>query len=342
MKKVILVGLGLLVLCCVKLYFFPFQNNTDYGTYIETSKLFAGDNNAEVYGFRILKPLAPTINAFMSIFVGHEMGFYVMVIIGFLAYAFFSIRLYQVIFSDIKECAWIAWVLGITSYPMMRYGLDSYTETGAWALYVAGLYYTYLFYKAPSIRLAMINTAVFCLGFFWKEYTSINIIIFAFVSLLLIKSTWKEKLVYSTAAGSVFVVVNTVYQVLVYSYINYTYLDWFAMGAEGYKTEYTIFNFSKSMFALLMLGWAFVPTGIFCMFKEHKSYRWFVTVSIACSGLFLLWGWVSSRLYFVSAPILFGVAAYGIVRLIPHVQTRRFVVSLLVLIQVSYTVISLS
>jgi len=335
-KIILLIFLACVVFGTLKVLILPFRYNTDFHTYIETSKLLSGDDTDEIFGFRILKPLEPAITAIMSPVFGHELSFYLLVIICFGLMGIAAYYLFRELSDHSSPITWISWTILMTSYPLVKYGLDSYTETGAWFLYILGLYLTYLFYKSPSIKLALINTLIFCLGFFWKEYAAINVLIFA-ILLIASNSSWKDKIKFATLSGGLFLVINGFYQLYVYKSSGYSYLDWLNTGAEGYASEFTIFYILKSLFALLLISWIFVPIGIYKLFNVSKSLKIYLVTGFTCSLAFLLWGYVSSRLYFVAVPILVFIVGYGIVKNIKSKKIQIIITTILVITQLITT-----
>jgi 4-amino-4-deoxy-L-arabinose transferase-like glycosyltransferase len=65
-------------------------------------------------------------------------------------------------------------LLSALSYPLLRYGVDLYTETGALFFYVLSFLITLWYLKRPSVKLIIANGLVISIGFLWKEYTIVN------------------------------------------------------------------------------------------------------------------------------------------------------------------------
>jgi hypothetical protein len=228
----------------------------------------------------------------------------------FLAYEFFENR----------TAALFAALLGAVSYPMLRYGLDLYTETGAHFFYVLALFYMLRYLKAPSYTKVVTAGLVIGVGLLWKEYSAVAG--FGFGLMLLFEAVplvRKAKNLLILASTSL--LPAALVQAAVIAKYHYSYLDWYKQGGVGgFATQYTFKNLSKSLGALLGLGWFFVPTGVLQIQRENSfgtpKYN-FILFSTIATFLALGWGFVSSRLFFVMAIPFILIAVAGI-RKLPH------------------------
>lgn len=301
----------------VRVTYFPLTPTSDTTQYVQTAKYFAGEEGGVAHGNRILKPLAPLAMMLFSPLVGehypYEIALGTLSIIGYLALAP-AIYFLLFLFLKTREEAFIGSLLYLGAYPLLLYGLDLYTETFAWLFHVAGLYYAVRYYFGPqTLRPLLLSTTLTTVGFLWKEYTVLSgIALVAFV--LLAHTPWRIKLAHLSASAALALPVLIGWQVYVYLTHDYTYLQWLITGhgEPDATSQYSLLYIAKSMFALLLLGWLWVVPGMLKWRTFSKEERIAGVVLALTSCGFLAWGYVSSRLYFVLAPVLVILAAHGL------------------------------
>jgi len=285
--------------------------NGDYDGYLETAQLFRGAPNATILPGRILKPLNPLIVAAEENILTPETAFLTQVVVFyflFLIACYFFGRAFG--FAK-KESVLLTLVLG-ASYPVLKYGVDLYTETGALFFYISSLALTLWYMRAPSKRLVFVNALVLTIGFLWKEYSAVSVLIFGLAILFHPGLSRRIKFEDLAILGSIFFVVNFAWQVVVYFQYHYSYLSWYqTAGASGFKSQFTIKNIVKSVGALLGLAWLLVPFGMLHFKNLAEWQKRFLILTIPVSFVAFLWGNVSSRLFFVMAPAfaLFAILA---------------------------------
>lgn len=100
----------------------------------------------------------------------------------------------------------------------------------------------------------------------------------------------------------------------VYHQYDYSYLDWYRQGTvvSDEVSQYNIFYISKSLFALFMAGWLFVFLGLRKWKTFSKDQKFIIGSMVIPSFGFFLWGFVSSRLYYILAVLLAVFAAKGV------------------------------
>jgi len=207
--------------------------------------------------------------------------------------------------------------LFMLSYPMLRYGLDAYTETGALFFYMAGLIELWWFLRWPNWR-PLVATLIACtLGFFWKEYAILPVLMMQIAILVhpLLKGQWKKKITYLVIFDGVFLVVNLAWQAFVYFHFHYNYLDWYTNGgANHFATNWSIFLVLKSLFALLIAGWFLVPFGFAEVKRMPQNLMLLFWLILLLPLISLGWGAVSSRLFYVLMPAFTTLCILGMWR----------------------------
>lgn len=306
----------ILLLCILavafKLTYLGLTPNSDYTSYIGTAQLFSG-LPAHAYPQRILKPLGPAVVAAIAPLAGFPTAFLFEVILFYLAFALVLYWLAFEFFED-RWLAFISALLGALSYPILRYGVDLYTETGAQFFYVLSLVLTLLYLKSPSRKWLIWNALAIGIGFLWKEYSVVAGLIFGFV-LLFEQRVWRAKLGNLALLGAIALTPTILVQIWVYFAYHYTYLDWYLQGgASGFASQFTFGNLTKSIAALLGLAWVLVPFGFMRIPALAESHRRFLYAALPVPFICLLWGFVSSRLFYVMAPAFILLAVYGMAR----------------------------
>ncbi|MCC7522720.1 glycosyltransferase family 39 protein [Candidatus Uhrbacteria bacterium] len=313
MKKIIaLVFVALAAF--LKLRFVPFQISADYYTYLQTADLFAGLPVEQMYGFRILKPLTSYGLLWVSSLTGsYESAFWWIMMVGFVACLPVAYSIGKHFFG--KEKSGIVYMLWIMlSYPMLKYGLEMATDSVAWLFYFLSTLFLVLYWiqkKESALWIAMVWIT---LGFFWKEYVVVSLIALHVLVLLDRKRPLIDSIVLLAKLDALFVIPHAVWQVYVFQTYGYTYFDWYFVQDRPYR-EWTPYHYGKSLFALLMLGWAFVFVGL----KQWKQFGYekllLAAVLVFAASFCFIWGWPSSRLFFVLTPPLALVGVYGFERI---------------------------
>lgn len=330
MRYLLALGLCLALVACFRFSYVPLTPNSDYTSYVSTAQYFSGIPSAEVYPQRILKPLGPLGVAVLELAATPQTAFIIEVLIF---YFLFGGALYFLAFEFFQDrrAALIAALLGTVSYPMMRYGLDLYTETGAQFFYVLALLFMLRYLKAPSYSRLLAAAVTIGIGLLWKEYSLVTG--FGFGLMLLFERTpFGQKIKNLILLGVGSLLPSLLVQAWVFENLHYSYLDWYRTGgANGFATEYTPKNLIKSVAALLGLGWVFVPSGVFQIkklgFGEPRFN--FILFSTLASLLCLAWGFVSSRLFFVVAIPAILIAVTAMMRLPKKMQIVATTVILL-------------
>ncbi|MEK7606209.1 MAG: glycosyltransferase family 39 protein [Patescibacteria group bacterium] len=329
-------GIALFCIIAVGFSFFLYKTsthhldrNSDYLQYIETAKFFGGDLTAEQSPSRILKPLAPAFVTFLSPDGDVEGGFLIQMLFFYVLLVLVSYLFFRTFFNGSLFAALSATALFSLSYPMLRYGLDFYTETGALFFYVAGLLATLLFIRTPKLSLVIINAVIAGVGFLVKEYSIVHLIIFNVIIIFYPRTALsvKEKIKYLIYGNGVWVVLTALWQLYVWSTYHYTYLDWYLNGGLPYfYNEGRTYMITKSFFALLMIGWFAIPFAYRTIREQNYLTKLFLFLAASVPFLALVWGAISSRLFYVFVPALAILCVWGIERLTMKNSVRVFLV----------------
>ena len=310
-------ALGILLAVCAlaafgKLGLIGTEPSSDYTGYIETAKLLSG-LPAEVHPERLLKPLAPLGTALLAPLTGFPTAFLFEVLLGYFAFALVLYALGYAFFEDRWKALTVA-LLSVLSYPLLRYGVDLYTETWALFFYCLSLLLTLRYLKVPSKKLIIANALVISIGFLWKEYSVVTGIIFA-LALITEPIPARARISNLVLLGVAALPFTLLVQAWVYLSYHYTYLDWYLEGgggSPGFQLEFTLRNIVKSSVALLGVAWLLVPLGLRRFRELALPHRRFIALAILPPFMPPLWGHVGSRIFYPTAPVFVLLAVVGL------------------------------
>jgi hypothetical protein len=302
--------LGTLLLLCFSVAFLKLgtvgtTRSGDYETYVQTAMYLKGEpvepSTPMTIPQRLLKPLAPLTVAVLSEYMSfpsalllQSLVFYGALVIALylLAYEFFRERTYAVYFV----------LLSALSYPVLKYGIDVYTETGALFFYVLSLYFTLRFSRNASHKLFLVNICTIAVGFMWKEYSVVSGIVFGFVILFHPELSLRRKTVYIAIYTLLIGAITVPLQLYVLRTFDFTFLTWYRLGgATGFSYEFTLKNIVKSTAALIGIAWLAVPGGLRRMQDMDGPHKRFLWTALPVPLIGYVWGYISSRLLYVVA-----------------------------------------
>ncbi len=284
--------------------FFPLTFTSDATGYLETARWMSGEE-VPLHPERMLKPLAPLGIVLFSFATGDLVSG--MVLEVGIMYLLLAIATYLFFFSFFRQKTFALYgtIILVTSYPLIFYGLDLYTETGAIFFYILALFGAWKYLTTDDRLFFWLTTITITLGMLWKEYSAVSGLFFGLIILFHPSRSFREKLKDLTLLGGVTVGLLGAWQWYVYTMYQYSYLDWYRVGIAGDATarEYTLYHIAKSLFATVLLAWALVPVGLLKWKAFSPIERRYILILVLPSFMFLLWGYVSSRLYFIIAPL---------------------------------------
>lgn len=302
-KAILIILIIALFNVVIRVNFFPLTSTSDSYSYVETGKLLIGQNG-EVFANRILKPLAPLGIGLLSYLTGGdwEKALLIEAIIFYLLMAVAAYLFFESFLTDSRK-AILASLLYISAYPMLKYGLNLFTETGSQFFVLLGFAGAIYFYRNPTKLNIYITSFIVAIGLLWKEYSAVAgafLLIVLYFHPLLDK---KDKLKNIARFALVMILTQGICQLIIYYFYHYTYFDWYVTGGIPDESQYNPYYIGKSLFALLLPAWILFPFGL-ARFKQFSlEQKYWLKCLILPSFMFLGWGFVSSRLYFVAAPL---------------------------------------
>jgi len=298
----------------VRFTFLPFTTAaSDSVQYMETARYFLGQN-AVVYPQRILKPLAPFGIGLLSSFTAGNMET-ALLAESAIFYLLLGLAIYCLLylfFKDKKSAMWGA-IVYISSYPLLKFGLDLYTETGANFFWVLSIISIWFYYQKPTRWQFYFCNFIVMLGLLWKEYSLLGTALLCLVIMFHPAMPRPEKIKKIILSAALVCGWLILIQLVVFANYHYSYLNWYHAGTDiSEGTDYHPYFIIKSLVAVYLLGWGLVLLGLKNWSRFSQQQRFFIKCLILPSMMFLLWTGVSSRLYFVVAPLLTLLAVQGL------------------------------
>jgi hypothetical protein len=307
-----------IALCAVfvRLWSLPLMLTSDYVSYRDTAQYIAHAPDSALTDSvrsRMLKPLEPLLVAALAPFFGYVNATIVQAVAFYFALLLAMYLLAREFLESDRETAFIATLACVLSYPLLRYGIDVLTETGAIFFYVISLWLTLRFAKTPSLPLFLCNVLAITLGFLWKEYSIIAAIVFGLAILFHRSLVVRQRAAYVVWYAALFLAVHIPWQTFVDLTYHYSYISWYHQGGTpGFASEFTLKNIVKSTGALLGLFWLLVPLALWKWRSLSSAQLRFLLIAVPPPFIAYAWGFVSSRLLFVLAPPFILLAAFAL------------------------------
>jgi hypothetical protein len=301
----------------IKFHYFTLEYTNDYTSYIETAKLFSGITVSPIPYHRILKPLQPLLTAGINLFVhDFETSFFIQVFITYILLIPVTFLFFAEFFKKRKFLTVASVCLFVFGYPLLRFGIDPFIEIGAWLFYMLALYCAVRFYNEPKMQWVWLGMAISVLGFFYKEYSIVSFLIFNCTILIVDGIDRKTKIKFLLIFNLPFIFINALWQLIIFEIFHYNYLTWYMKGGiAGASVLYHASYIMRSLFAILLAGWAFIPAFFLRPLHVNKKQILFLIPLTIIPFICLLWGSVSSRLFYVTAPGLIILSVLGINRI---------------------------
>ncbi|MDD5589874.1 MAG: glycosyltransferase family 39 protein [Candidatus Portnoybacteria bacterium] len=283
--------------------------------YGDIADLFKGDSQL-VFVYRVLKPLVSALASFFSLFLDMKESFLLVNSVFYFLAGFIVFKIIKLLFRDDAQ-ALIGAFLFLTGYPMLNYGIPYISDIGGWFFFILGVYFTLIFLKNPSWRLAALNGLTAGIGGLAKESGTMGGIFFLICLFFLLKKSFKEKMKYFAFFVPAFWIPFGAWQIFSYFKYDYSYFNWYFDNAAlsvHYWAEFFRLV-AKSTFATFLAGWIFVLVGVLKIKEMTLENKKLLAALVFPSFSFLLWFAASSRLFYVVGLLLSILASWGFIKL---------------------------
>jgi hypothetical protein len=235
----------------------------------------------------------------------------------------------KLLFNNERQ-ALVAFILFLTAYPILEYGINYYTDLAGWFFFVFSVYLTLLFGRKPSYKIVVLNGIISAVGFLTKESGGVGTLFFVLFLFFVYRDGFANRLKYLLVIAAAFWLPVVLWQALVFWRYNYSYLDWYSLGVESssvFRQEYFRIV-AKSLVAVFLLGWAPVLWGLAKIKEAASDTKRILLILVPPSFSFLLWPAASSRLFYIVGLLLSILASWGFACLI-NSHKHKFTHSLL-------------
>jgi len=320
-RKYLLISLIFAVLNAVLLlaFFVSRFDHTDTAQYVSTIKHISGDPQAELFPYRILKPLPILIAVLLNPILTPENALVAQNVIFYFLSVWLVFLLVYSLYQNSKQ-AFYGTVLYMAAYPMLAYGLASLTDLSGWFFYLLSVLIALNFLKKPQLKTALLAGFIAGLGMLFKESVAAAPIFFASLVFIATKLPFKDKLKYILTFGLAFLLFPIINTIVLYNLYSYSYLDAFRLGGlhpQG-SSGFYIVSFPRIVVEIgrvLLIGWLFVLWGTLKEFalKNIERAKILLALTLSSSSVFL-WCYPHNRIIFIAFPLLISLASLGLLR----------------------------
>jgi hypothetical protein len=324
-KKYLLLSLVVALLNAVVLlvFFVPrFDDSetSDTPHYVSSIEYIAGNNQAQLWPNRLLKPMPILIGAVISPIFGAKNSLVAQNVFFYFLSAFLIFFLIYHLYHNEKQ-AFYGTVLFVGAYPMLAYGLAPLTDSPGWFFYLLSVFISLKFIEKPHFKTVLLSGFAAGFGMLFKENVAAAPIFFFALIFIASKLSFKEKIKYLAIYGLAFSIFPLINSIIMYKLYSYSYLDWLGyngVGGEGRSNilyMVTPLRILIEIARVLLVGWIFVLLGILKEFTLKNKERIKILVSFILASLSaFLWVYPHNRILFIAFPPLVLLGSFGLLR----------------------------
>jgi hypothetical protein len=311
-------------------FFVPRFNHPDTQEYFSTIKYVLGEPGAELFPYRILKPLPILIGAALSPIFGVENTLWVQNIVFYFLSVYLVFLLIFYFYKNEKQ-AFFGAVLYAGAYPVLAYGLASLTDMSGWFFYLLSIFLSLKFLQKISFKIAILIGFVAGLGMLFKESVAAAAIFFVALVFLAAKIPIKEKIKYVLVFSAAFLFLPVVNNIIIYKIFSFSYLAGYkyawSNSIGGFASFYMItpFRILIEIVRAFLLGWLFIFLGLKKEIFLKVGDRIRILLALILPSLsFFLWSYPHNRMIFIAAPFLIFLGSFGLLQNLKNRKISNF------------------
>lgn len=306
---------------------YGFHPTVDTDSYLLAIDFYSGRGDI-IYPNRYLNPLYPVAAATFLPFLSAESSLTVLNIIFFLGLLGLTYDLIRRVFKK-ESLGFMTAALVATAYPMLRYALPLQQDMGGFFWFVLTIYGAWRWFESKNWAWFYLASAAVAFGVLTKESGCMGAI-FMGIIIILDKAKLKDKII-RVGLFSILPLFTIIVNARRGTDVDYDSLRWFIDNWQVYApTNYTFIKFVGVNSTAFNLAWIAGAVGLYFLIKNwrqiDKNIKIYLLAIIPASLTYFLWPLFIGRTVFISAWLVFPLAALGFYQTYQRGRAWRYLV----------------
>ena len=320
MNKRVIITLTILAIIYGVLFDFLRWEQYDTPSFIGGARFLFGLKGGFDTQSRLTKPLILLLPGFIELLTSlhPKYIFIVQNIIFFYLCGIFIYKINQLIFKDDK-IAYLGMLAYATCQPFAIYSLFVLSDAAGWFFGILGIYLTLKRFSNPIIKLKslVVIGVIVGLGCLMKESAIIGMI-FLFSYILVVKFSFKKKIVFFTASSIGFIIPLMISFLIIEYFYHDSILKRILQAHLVTQSDHFELARIKQIFRIIDMYWFLFFIGLISVFKILKQQpnnyqlKSILVAIVLVSILLPVWPYLIDRILFLLAPFLIVIVNYGI------------------------------
>ncbi len=319
----ILVILNLFIFSAI----FGFHATSDTDSFLMAIDFFKGKSDI-IYPNRYLNPFYAVVASQILPFLNSAQSIVVINIIFYTGLIFLTYGLVRRVFKN-NTTGFIAALLVITAYPILRYGLLQVQDMGGYFWFVLTIYAAWRWYEDKNWRWLAIGSISTAFGVLTKESGCMGAL-FAGLILLTEQGIRVRKKIALILGFALLPFITIVINALRGHDVGYSSARWFIENWQVYAPgNYTIVKWLGVNLTTYNIAWIFIIYGLYLLVKNRKSInpdiKKYLVLVIPSSASYFAWPMFIGRTVFISAWFFIPIAAFALSSLIDSHKKNKLI-----------------
>ncbi len=299
-------------------FIFGFHATSDTDSFVLAIDFFKGNSDI-IYPNRYLNPLYPVVASTLLPFLSAAQSIVVINIVFYVGIIFLTYGLVRRIFKN-NMTGFIAALLIMTAYPILRYGLLQVQDVGGYFWFLATIYTSWRWYENKDWRWLALGSVSVAFGVLTKESGCMGALFTGLLILSIRSLSWKKKIMLILGFALlplITIIINAVRG----AEVGYSSAQWFIDNWYVYAPgNYTIVKWLGVNLTTYNVLWIFIVWGLYLLIKNRKILdpcivTYFLLV-IPSSASYFAWPMFIGRTVLISAWFFVPIAAFALSHLI--------------------------
>ncbi len=305
-----LVVLNLIVFSSI----FGFHATSDTDSFVLAIDFFKGSGDI-IYPNRYLNPFYPVVASTLLPFLSAAQSIVVINIFFYFGIVFLTYGLVRRVFKN-NVTGFIAALMIMTAYPMLRYGLLQVQDIGGYFWFLATIYTSWRWYEDKDWRWLALGSISVAFGVLTKESGCMGAL---FTGLLILGTrgfSWKKK-VMLIVGFALLPLITIIINAVRGNDVGYSSAQWFIDNWHVYAPgNYTIVKWLGVNLTTYNMLWIFIAYGSYILIKNRKTLdpqiMKYLLFMIPSSASYFAWPMFIGRTVLISAWFFIPVAAFAL------------------------------